>query len=103
VGADTAKEMVYSRLRITEPGPGYCHFPSHYNEDYFKQLTSERVVIKYRKGHPMRVWEKPSHQRNEALDCRVYALAALYILNPNLQKLSQDIEERNPKVKTKRR
>lgn len=101
VGSDTAKEMVYSRLRITEPGPGYCHFPSHYTEDYFKQLTAERVVIKYRKGHPTRVWEKPSHQRNEALDCRVYALAALYILNPNFQKIGQDIEEEALNMKPK--
>ena len=27
VGVDAAKEALYARLKITEPGPGYCHFP----------------------------------------------------------------------------
>ena len=27
VGVDTAKELIYARLKIKEPGPGYCHFP----------------------------------------------------------------------------
>jgi phage terminase large subunit GpA-like protein len=30
------------------------------------------------RGHPVRYWFKPSGKRNEALDRRVYALAALY-------------------------
>ena len=27
IGADSAKSLVYSNLRITEQGPGYCHYP----------------------------------------------------------------------------
>jgi phage terminase large subunit GpA-like protein len=34
----------------------------------------------------------PKGKRNEALDCRVYGLAALHILNPNLDALAQDSE-----------
>jgi phage terminase large subunit GpA-like protein len=79
IGTDTAKEMIYSRLKITEPGAGYCHFPAKYDEQYFKQLTTEKCVTRYNKGFPVRKWEKPSGRRNEALDCRVYALAALHI------------------------
>jgi phage terminase large subunit GpA-like protein len=30
------------------------------------------------RGHPVRYWFKPSGKRNEALDRRVYALAALH-------------------------
>jgi phage terminase large subunit GpA-like protein len=33
------------------------------------------------RGFPRREWVKV-RPRNEALDCRVYAMAALYILNP---------------------
>ena len=38
VGTDTAKELVYQRYRITEPGAGYCHWPvkDEFDEDYFK-------------------------------------------------------------------
>ncbi|KJV81250.1 phage terminase large subunit family protein [Rickettsia hoogstraalii str. RCCE3] len=85
IGTDTAKEMIYSRLKITELGAGYCHFPVKYDEQYFKQLTAEKCVTRYHKGFPVRKWEKPSGKRNEALDCRVYATAALHILNPDLE------------------
>lgn len=82
VGVDTAKDAIYSRLRIKEVGPGYCHFSMSYgegtNRDYFKQLTSEKVQTRFSKGHPIREWHKPAGVRNEALDCFSYALAALY-------------------------
>jgi len=81
VGVDTAKERIYTHLQIKEPGPGYCHFPSGYNEVYFEGLTSERYQIKYKKGHPYKVWEKKNAVRNEPLDCRVYATAARMSFN----------------------
>ncbi len=91
IGTDTAKEMIYSRLKILEIGAGYCHFPAKYDEQYFKQLTAEKLVTRYHKGFPVRKWEKPNGKRNEALDCRVYALAALHILNPDLTVIANKI------------
>ncbi len=92
IGTDTAKQMIYSRLRIHQPGAGYCHFPAEYPEEYFRQLTSERVQTKFVNGHPSRIWVLPKGHRNEVLDCRVYALAALHILNPNLAALVHEME-----------
>ena len=92
IGTDTAKQMIYARLKIHQPGPGYCHFPAEYGEEYFKQLTNERIMTKFSNGHPQRVWVKAKGKRNEALDCRVYGLAALHILNPNLAMLAAEIE-----------
>lgn len=77
VGVDVAKTRVYARLQVSEPGAGYCHFPTRYDADYFAQLTAEKCVTRYHKGFPRREWIKKSDQRNEALDCRVYAVAAL--------------------------
>jgi phage terminase large subunit GpA-like protein len=77
VGAESAKDAWYSRLRTSVPGPGYCHFPIAYTDDYFTQLVSEQVRTKYSKGRPVREYFLPKGQRNEALDVRVYALAAL--------------------------
>jgi phage terminase large subunit GpA-like protein len=106
IGVDTAKEIVYSRLKIKEQGAGYCHFPQHYTDEYFKQLTAEKVVKKYHKGFHRREWIKV-RPRNEALDCRVYALAALNILGISVNMLAQksgksgvkdvDIEKARPK------
>ncbi|MCK5748505.1 MAG: phage terminase large subunit family protein [Oricola sp.] len=92
IGTDTAKQMIYSRLKIHQTGPGYCHFPADYPEEYFKQLTAERIQTKFVNGHPTRVWVMPKGRRNEALDCRVYGLAALHILNPNLDALATEQE-----------
>lgn len=92
IGTDTAKQMIYSRLKIHQPGPGYCHFPADYPEEYFKQLTAERIQTRFVNGHPSRIWVMPKGRRNEALDCRVYGLAALHILNPNLDRLAKDQE-----------
>lgn len=78
VGVDTAKARIYPHLRIAEQGPGYCHFPLERDEEYFDQLTSEVAVPKHRFGHPYVEWRlKVAGRRNEALDCRVYALAAM--------------------------
>jgi phage terminase large subunit GpA-like protein len=76
VGVDTAKDAIYGRFKIAEPGPGYCHLPNDYEDDWFEQVTSESVVTRYKEGRPFRVWVLPGGRRNEALDCRVYAYAA---------------------------
>lgn len=61
---------------------GYCHFPEEYGEAYFKMLTAEEEVSKQMaNGRTRRVWQKiKGRGRNEALDCRVYAMAALNVL-----------------------
>jgi phage terminase large subunit GpA-like protein len=78
VGADTAKAEIYGRLRITEPGAGYVHLSKHLPTEVFEQLTAERLVTRYVKGHPKLEWVKPPGRRNEALDCAVYALAGAH-------------------------
>ncbi len=95
VGVDTAKETVYARLKVNNPGPGYVHFPvrEYFDEEYFEQLTAEKRVVRYVKGHPKREWIK-KRSRNEALDIAVYNMAALYILNPNFKRLSLRLHEK---------
>ena len=93
VGVDTAKELIYSRLKMTDEGEGYCHFPADRGEEYFRMLTAERKVTKYFKGRPRQEWMKV-RTRNEALDCRVYGLAALGILNLNLEALFKVAQNR---------
>lgn len=88
IGTDTGKETIQNRLELTAPGPGYMHFPEHYDAEYFDQLTAEKAVTKYIRGFPSRVWIK-TRARNEALDCRLYAYAALTILNPNYKAIEK--------------
>ncbi|MBF0153244.1 MAG: phage terminase large subunit family protein [Magnetococcales bacterium] len=89
VGGPVAKGELYRWLKLDRPTdeemregigfpPGYCHFPQ-YNEEFFKQLTAERLVTRIVKGFPVATWEKEANRRNEALDCRVYARSAASI------------------------
>ena len=88
LGVDNIKELIFSRLKITIEGAGYCHFPNDRPDEYFKQLAaSEKIVTKFHKGFPRREFVK-TRTRNEALDCRVYAIGALAILNLNLNTLA---------------
>ena len=79
IGVSILKGELYGWLKQTrdENGlapHGYLHFPE-YPTEYFKQLTAEQLVTKIVKGFPKREWQK-IRDRNEALDCRIYARAA---------------------------
>lgn len=83
LGVDAAKEQVYGQLKLTTHGPGYCHFPVGRDDQYYAGLASEVVSTRFSKGFPIREWKRRSGVRNEPLDCRVYAYAALCSLNVN--------------------
>lgn len=95
VGVDEGKLIVMRRLAATvgagerTSGPGYCHTPTDRDAEWYKQITAEKLVTKYVKGQPYREWHKPDRARNEALDCRVYAYAALKIMNPSFKRLAE--------------
>ena len=80
VGTDTAKEAIYRRLLMEQPGRGYMHFPDTdpYDEEYFRQLTGEEKRAVKRQGRTKMAFTQ-TYVRVEALDCRVYALAAARI------------------------
>jgi phage terminase large subunit GpA-like protein len=86
IGVSIIKSEIYNSLknRKNDPdnpqahGTPLTHFPE-YSAEYFKQLTAEQLVTKIVKGYPKRIWQK-TRERNEALDCRVYARAAVIAL-----------------------
>jgi phage terminase large subunit GpA-like protein len=91
VGVDEAKLVIARRLALRNEGPGFCHFPldDAHDADYFKQLTAERLVTRYVKGQAVREWHKGDRDRNEKLDCRVYAYAAFKLMQPTLKRIAE--------------
>lgn len=82
VGTDTAKDLLFGRLKVDKPGPGYVHIPKEAPEAFFDQLTAEaRVLQKTASGEVYR-WVKIA-ARNEALDCTVYAMFAAHMRDVN--------------------
>ena len=95
IGVDGIKDAMASRLKLTEPGPGFIHFARRLDADYFRQLTAERVVTRFVQGRPVRSWQpRRPGERNEALDTFVYAMAALHGLISMGLRLNEERPER---------
>lgn len=95
LGVDAGKQIIMDNLSVQTPGPKYCHFPlrDDYGGAYFIGLLSEHLVYKAERKNPW-VWEKiPGHERNEALDCRNYALAAFKVLPKDLDRIDRQLKE----------
>jgi phage terminase large subunit GpA-like protein len=87
VAGGIAKLEFYNNLRkVPEVGEdgvtvryptGYVHLPK-VDAEYLQQLCAEQLITRRdRNGYPVREWQK-MRERNEALDCYVYARAAAY-------------------------
>jgi phage terminase large subunit GpA-like protein len=85
VAVGIAKLEFYNSLRkvpeVAEDGvtirypTGFVHLPK-VDAEYLQQLCAEQLVTRRdRNGYPVREWQK-MRERNEALDCYVYARAA---------------------------
>jgi phage terminase large subunit GpA-like protein len=102
IGVDEAKAKVYDALKNpkpqlpdTDPWPGYIHFNRHATPEFFRQLTSERLVTRWKKGFPVRQWELPSNKRNEALDTTVMAYCVVEFLKPNWTRLASKLKKKS--------
>ena len=74
--------MVAEQLRQlgVAPAAGTIHLPDWADSEWLKQLVAEQLVtIRDRRGYARQEWQK-LRERNEALDTRVYARAAVWIL-----------------------
>lgn len=71
---------------------GFMHFNERYSEDYFQQLTVERVTIEFEKGQEVRKYVNPGGMRNEALDIEVGCLAAYRLYPRNLDQLEEELK-----------
>jgi phage terminase large subunit GpA-like protein len=91
VAVSTFKAETYRQLRLERPTadelaagasfpPGTVHLPDWVDDEWLKQFVAEQLVtVKTRRGFARLEWQK-LRERNEALDCRVYARAAVWIV-----------------------
>lgn len=105
LGVDAGKAIIYANVQVQTPGARYMHFPKGsdrgYDLNYFNGLISERLTKKKTAAGFKWVWEKlPGHRRNEALDCRNYALAGVKIIDPDFDALALRLKqaEEQPKI-----
>ena len=101
VGTDTAKEDIFTSFRVKEAGSGYCHFSDDLPPEYFRQVTAEKMVTTVKDFQTTMVWKKTS-ERNEALDCAVYARAAVAVLRPHFRRIARNLFEAVEKLRAQR-
>jgi phage terminase large subunit GpA-like protein len=90
IAVATFKSETYRFLRLAAPTAddiaagaaspaGFVHLPRGAEAEWVKQLTAEQLVtVKTKRGFQRLEWQK-LRERNEVLDCRVYARAAAWI------------------------
>jgi phage terminase large subunit GpA-like protein len=90
IAVATFKSETYRYLRLAAPTDeeieagarhpaGYVHLPRGAEAEWVKQLVAEQLVtVNTKRGFTRLEWQK-LRERNEALDCRVYARAAAWI------------------------
>ena len=96
LGTDEIKSALYRRFRVPS-GPKSFHFPIERDEEFYKQLVAEVLEVKYVRGVAKRTWVQ-TRPRNEALDCLVYAFAAMKLLNPDFLTLQKKREKKLDKT-----
>ena len=109
VAVSTFKSETYRFLNLKRPSDedrddgvvdpaGTIHLPQWADSEWIRQLVAEQLtIVKTRRGFQKLEWQK-MRERNEALDCRVYARAAAWILGADRwqEKVWQELERQFP-------
>lgn len=109
IGVDAGKSSIMSALKIADQDgeTRYCHFPlgeeRGYDINYFNGLLSEHLVRTRTRRGDRWAWEKiQGHERNEALDCRNYAMAGIRIVDPDLDAIERRLKGLDEKESKRR-
>lgn len=107
LGVDAGKEIIMSNVKVQEPGAKYCHFPRGesygYDSYYFNGLLSEKLEFTQTKQGKRWAWVKiPGHERNEALDCRNYAIAGFRSLDKDMEAVERRLKNLPEKAQPKK-
>lgn len=85
------KKELYKQLNLVKPTDeqlreglrfpaGYVHISNAASDEWMRQLVAEQqVIVRSRRGFAVRTEWRQLRARNEALDCRVYARAAVWL------------------------
>ena len=93
IGVDTLKNIIFDRL---QRGRG-IRFSRSLEPVYYEQLASERRVVRYSRGQPVRRFERVSSRtRAEALDALVYATAARSAVTVSFERREAEVRMQEP-------
>ncbi|MFC4667127.1 phage terminase large subunit family protein [Seohaeicola nanhaiensis] len=91
VGVDSVKAQLANRLKRGRS----VRFSDGLEGRFYEELASERVLVRYVKGAPVRHWERIPGRRAESLDCVVYAVAVRNLVNAKLERREEEVEAKS--------
>ncbi len=89
VGVDGLKTQLSNRIARGSS----VRFSADLESRFFDEVTSERLVLRYRSGMPVRAWERIPGRKAECLDAMVYALAARGLVGTNLDAREAELRQ----------
>jgi len=87
VGVDGVKGQLASRLSRGKS----VRFSDQLEGRFYEEVASERLVMRYVRGAPVRQWERIPGRRAESLDCVVYAMAVRGLVTANLDRREEEV------------
>lgn len=87
VGVDGLKGQLASRLTRGRT----VRFSDRLEARFYEELASERLIMRYMRGAPVRLWERIPGRRAESLDCTVYAMAVRGLVTANLDRREEEV------------
>jgi len=87
VGVDGLKGQLASRLTRGRT----VRFSDRLEARFYEELASERLIMRYVRGAPVRLWERVPGRRAESLDCTVYAMAVRNLVTANLDRREEEV------------
>jgi len=87
VGVDSVKGQLVSRLTRGKS----MRFSDGLEGRFYEELASERLIVRYVRGAPVRQWERTPGRRAESLDCVVYAMAVRHLVNASVDRREEEI------------
>jgi phage terminase large subunit GpA-like protein len=87
IGVDGEKQRLVNRLSHGRS----VRFSKSLEARFFEELTSERMVIRYTRGQPVRLWERKAGARAECLDAFVYGMAVRNLVGLDLGRRAEEL------------
>lgn len=87
VGVDGLKGQLASRLTRGRT----IRFSDRLEARFYEELASERRIMRYVRGAPVRLWERIPGRRAESLDCVVYGMAVRGLVTANLDRREDEV------------
>ena len=87
IGVDGLKSQILTQLSRGRT----IRFSDRLEVAWYEQLASERRVVRYVRGQPVRRFERKPGVRAEALDCVVYAFAARHLVTASLDRREEEL------------